>query len=110
LSKVIPAPYGCVDWSPNPIEEEVDDERKASLKQEYVDAKPNWDKVDELMALSYAAQRSLINTNSPVEVVLDEWPFLSKPKYILHHYYRLMAKDESNLPEDISARSCRVYK
>ena len=100
--KRVPDSYGCVMWQPEMPENEDDssmEEKRQRLLLILDEHGPNHtgDSLKELMASTYSFQSLNINQNPPLEIkeIADLWPFLSVPRWILHHFAILVGFDPS---------------
>ncbi|XDV17605.1 hypothetical protein PO909_023439, partial [Leuciscus waleckii] len=110
--------YGCVRWQP---EDYPDGETSASLKEKKLEMLdifsreglkgPQRERVEDLMAITYAKQREYINTK-PSPRILDvgkEWPFLFSQKFLLSHFTTLTNVElYTRLNEDMDKKGKRL--
>ena len=90
--------FGCINWQPSgfPQGETTDtqEEHRIWLSDEYTKDFQEVKKVKDLMGITYASQRLLINKSAENDTklsdVLQQWPYLRKPLFLLDHFEELM--------------------
>jgi hypothetical protein len=88
--------YGCVEFLPVALPENENEEslnqKQLSLKEMFTSNTWTDGEVAELMESTYILQRQdLVGPSSlPFSEVLDEWPFLAQPRFMLQHLEQLL--------------------
>ncbi|XP_052009949.1 uncharacterized protein LOC127662700 [Xyrauchen texanus] len=112
--------YGCINWQPSqlPEGETIDSlhHKKEELKLIFSQEGPSGTdrvRVNDLMVLTYASQRSAINSTPSLSVheLKREWPFLFMNKFLMQHFTSLTGIElDERLRECIAGKGRRVLQ
>jgi len=110
--------YGCINWQPSELPEGETrislSEKKEELKRIFTQEGQNGAdraRVNELMMITYEAQRRDINTSPALSIdqLKTDWPFLFLKRFLIQHFSTLTGIElESRLRESISGKGRRV--
>ncbi|KAK7157098.1 hypothetical protein R3I94_006995 [Phoxinus phoxinus] len=110
--------YGCINWQPSELPEGETrhslSDKKKELKSTFTQEGQNGaDKarVNELMMITYEAQRRAINTSPApsIDQLKTDWPFLFMKRFLIQHFSTLTGIElESRLRESISGKETSV--
>lgn len=109
--------YGCINWQPSELPEgetrQSLSDKKEELKSTFTQEGQNGaDKarVNELMMITYEAQRRAINTSPApsIDQLKTDWPFLFMKRFLIQHFSTLTGIElESRLRESISGKGTK---
>ena len=101
-------------WQPSSFPDgetkESQEEHRLWMVKEYAKSQQDHQKVTDVMTVTFSSQRFAINESSKVhsstEELLQQWPYLRKPEFLLKHFMHLMDFDlMAKLDDQIAKKS-----